>query len=92
MISFGSFSFVETVDKWITGLVPDASILLAWPCEKIGRAAERFDPVGTIEARPEGSSRRPSAWSTRRPDTILGKARMMQGWFRGHKTIERSIP
>ena len=89
---FGSFSFVETVDKWITSLALEADTLLTWPCEMIGPEVEKCTAVGIIEARPEGSSRLRSAWSTRRPDTILGKARMMQGWFRGHKTTERIIP
>jgi hypothetical protein len=43
---FVTFSFVDNVDKFTAGDKPDASILLAWPCEKIGREAEKLDPEG----------------------------------------------
>ena len=48
---FGTFSFVETVDKWITGLALDASILLARPCEKIGPEAVNYPRRGPQGAR-----------------------------------------
>lgn len=66
-------------------------ILLAWPCEKIGQAAETLCPWGIMEARPEGASRRLSTWSTRRPDTILGETRIVQGWSRGHTTTKEIL-
>ena len=88
---FGSFSFVETVDKWITGLAPDASFLLARPCEKIGQEAEKYRPLGS-KARPVGSSGLLSAWSTIRPDTIVGVSPDVQGWSGGHITNEEIVP
>ena len=88
---FGTFSFVETVDKWITGLAPDADILLARPCEKIGQEAELYPPVGS-KARFVGSARLLSAWSTIRPDTIVGVSPDVQGWSGGHITNEEIVP
>ena len=89
---FGSFSFVSGggyVDNSARG--GDNDILLAWPCERIGQTAERMVPLGSSEARPGGTSRRLFAWSTRRPDTILGQARIMQGWFVGHKLTKEIL-
>jgi len=88
---FGTFSFVETVDKWITGRVPDADILLARPCEKIGQEAEMYPPVG-VRARCVGSARLLSAWSTLRPDTIVCLSSNVQGWSGGHITNEEIVP
>jgi hypothetical protein len=82
---------VETVDKWITGLVPDTDFLLARPCEKIGQEAEKFPPVG-LKARSVGFSRLLSAWSTIRPDTIVGVSPDVQGWSGGHITNKEIVP
>jgi len=78
------------VDKWITGLGPDADMLLARPCEKIERETEKITAVG-IKARPEGFSRLPFTWSTIRPDTIVGCSPNVQGWYGGHITNEEIV-
>ena len=82
---------METVHKWITGLVPADNILLARPCEKIGQEAEMYPPVG-VRARCVGSARLLSAWSTLRPDTIVGVSPDVQGWSGGHITNEEIVP